>query len=244
MGTMRGSGVAKVEVAGSAGWWLDRQARDARRRPRADGLTIERIIDAALAAVDADGLDALTVRRLAEDLATGSASLYRHVASRDELIVLMVDHVLGEIRFPPAASGGRQKVEWLSAELRRVLMAHANLLPALAASPLLGPNAMRGAENGLAYLLEAGFEPRAAVPGYLALIDYVLGTVYFDTSSAGRGAAGGHGSSDFIAALPDEGFPTLRANESAFASSSVDQVFTFGLVTFLDGLERRFPPST
>jgi AcrR family transcriptional regulator len=226
-------------VPGTAGWWRGRQARDARRRPRTDGLTIERIIGAALALVDVEGLEALTVRRLAEDLATGSASLYRHVASRDELLVLLVDHVIGEVRFPPAERGGRQKVEILSAELRRVLMAHANLLPALTAAPLLGPNAMRGAEHGLANLLEAGFEPAVAVPAYFALIDYVLGTVYFDTSSAGRGSRAGTARTSLIAALPDDGFPTLRANEAMFSVPSVDEVFLFGLSAFLDGLEAR-----
>ena len=234
-----------TEIVGSARWWVERQARDGRRRPRADGLSIERIISAAVRLVDAEGLEALTVRRLADDLATGSASLYRHVASRDELLVLMVDHVLGEIRLPDEHWNGRRKVEWLSAELRRVLMAHAPLLPALTAAPLLGPNAMRGAENGLTNLLDAGFAPPAAVPAYLALIDYVLGTVYFDTSRAGRSTRVGPepGRSDLIVALPAEGYPTLRAHEAEFALPSVDEVFTFGLTTFLDGLERRFPPS-
>lgn len=236
------------EVPGSARWWLGRQERDSRRRPRADGLTIGRIIDAAVVLVDAEGLEALTVRRLADDLATGSASLYRHVASRDELLVLMVDHVLGEICLPADELIGRRKVEWLSGELRRVLMDHARLLPALTAAPLLGPNAMRGAENGLTNLLEAGFEPRAAVPAYLALVDYVLGTVYFDTSGAGQSSRSGpdpvRNRSDLIAALPADGYPTLRANEAEFALPSVDEVFTFGLATFLDGLEYRFPPNS
>jgi AcrR family transcriptional regulator len=235
------SDVAPRLVPGSAAWWQERQARQARRRPRADGLTIERIIEVALCVVDRDGLDALTVRRLADDLGTGSASLYRHFASRDELLVLMVDHVLGEIQLPEPELTGRQKVEWLSGELRRVLVAHSNVLPALTASPLLGPNAMRGAENGLANLLDAGFEPATAVPAYLALIDYVLGTVYFDTSSAGR-SSGGDNPSNLFRALPDDGFPTLRANQAAFDRPSFDEVFAFGLTTFLDGLEHRFPP--
>ncbi len=241
--TMGAAAVSAASIPGSARWWVERQARDARRRPRADGLTVERIIDRAIAIVDAHGLDALTVRRLADDLETGSASLYRHFASRDELLVLMVDHVLGEIELPPVELPGRDKVEWLSAELRRVLMDHAHLLPALTAAPLLGPNAMRGAERGLANLLEAGFAPHAAVPAYLALIDYVLGTVYFDTSSAGRGASGAPARLDFIASLSPQDHPTLRAHEDEFVRPSVDQVFTFGLVTFLDGLEHRFPPT-
>jgi len=230
-----------VAVPGSATWWLEHRAREARRRPRTDGLSTGRIIAAALALVDTEGLDALTVRRLADDLATGSASLYRHVASRDELIVLLVDHVIGEVRYPPAGVSGRAKVEVLSIELRRVLMDHANLVPALTASPLLGPNAMRGTENGLAGLIEAGFAPTVAVPAYLALVDFVLGTVFFDTSSAGRSADVSHSSSDLISELPVDVFPTLRANQGEFELPSIDDVFAFGLTTFLAGLEHRFP---
>jgi AcrR family transcriptional regulator len=233
-----------VVVPGSATWWLERQARATRRRPRTDGLSTERIIAAALVLVDTEGLEALTVRRLADHLATGSASLYRHVASRDELLVLLVDHVLGDVRYPPADVSGRAKVEALSSELRRVLMDHANLVPALTASPLLGPNAMRGTESGLAGLIEAGFEPTVAVPAYLALVDYVLGTVFFDTSSAGRASGLDHSSTDLIAELPADAYPTLRAHQLQFAVPSVDDVFTFGLTTFLDGLEHRFPPAT
>jgi len=244
---MSAPGSGPNALIGSADWWRDQRDRQRRRRPRADGLTIERITEVALKVVDEDGLDALTVRRLADELGTGSASLYRHIASREELLVLLVDHVLGEIRLRPGEDHGRTMVVWLAGELRRVLMAHSNLLPALAASPLLGPNALLGAEAGLMHLLEAGFEPAVAVPAYLALIDYVLGTVYFDTSRAGR-AGRGTGSEcgpvpvELFEALPAEGFPTLRSNEAEMLGTEVDQVFHFGLTTFLDGLEHRFPP--
>lgn len=241
---MRAMSATEVTIAvpGSATWWLERKARATRRRPRTDGLSTERIIAAALVLVDTEGLEALTVRRLADHLATGSASLYRHVASRDELLVLLVDHVIGEVRYPPDDVSGRAKVEALSTELRRVLMDHANLVPALTASPLLGPNAMRGTEAGLTGLIEAGFAPDVAVPAYLALVDYVLGTVFFDTSSAGRASEMNHSSTDLIAELPAEVYPTLRANQLQFSVPSVDDVFAFGLTTFLDGLEGRFPP--
>ncbi len=235
------SAAAEITIApGSATWWLERRARESRRRPRTDGLSTDRIIEAARRVVDHEGLDSLTVRRLADDLATGSASLYRHVASRDELLVLLVDHVLGEVRYPSARTSGRAKVEALSSELRRVLMDHANLGPALTASPLLGPNAMKGTEHGLAGLLEAGFDASVAVPAYLALVDYVLGTVFFDTSSAGRSATMTQRSGDLIAELPVDTFPTLRANRVEFELPSIDDVFAFGLTTFLDGLEHRF----
>lgn len=209
-------------AVGTMAWWHERERRLGRRRPRTDGLTVERIIVAALRVIDDDGLEALTMRRLADELETASASLYRHVASREELFVVVVDDVIGEVVLPADDLPGRRQVELLAGELRRVLIAHPNLLEALTASPLVGPNARRGAERAVGGLLRAGYPPEVAVHAYLALVDYVLGTVYFDTSRAGRSG-------------PDElpgGHDVVRP--------SADDVFEFGLLTFLTGLEQRF----
>jgi len=177
-----------------------------RRRPHTDGLTLELVLSEALALVDAEGMDALTVRALAGRLGTGSSTLYRHVASRDELLVLLVDAVLGEIRLPDPALPGRVRVEQLSTELRRVLRSHPHVVPALRAAPMLGPNAVRSSACGLQNLLDAGHPPDRAHAAYLALIDYVLGSVAFDAAATVPG-------------------------------TSSDDVFAFGLGTFLDGLD-------
>lgn len=215
-----------AHVPGSAAWWADRQDKATRRRPRADGLSIDRIVDTAILLVDTEGLSALTVRRLADVLGTGSASLYRHVASREELLVLMVDRVIGEVELPGDDLAPFARIEQLARELRRVLLQHERLLPALTASPLVGPNAVRGAEVGLTSALDAGFPPEVATPAVLALIDFVLGTVYFDTSSAGRS----------FAARSD---PTSPTASTPAPVPLADEVFSFGLQTFLSGLLHR-----
>jgi AcrR family transcriptional regulator len=213
---------------GTSVWWAAHAERLGRRRPRVDGLTIERIVDEALALVDGEGLDALTVRGLAARFDTSSATLYRHVASRDELLVLLVDQVLGEIRLPDPALDGRTKVVELSTEFRRVLLAHPNVVDALRAAPLMGPNAVRCADAGLANLLETGYPPDLAVPAYLAMIDYVLGSVFFQ--SAG-------GEPEPPGPLPD-GAPALEANWTEVAGAESEKVFAFGLEMFLTGLDR------
>ncbi len=162
------------------------------------------------------------------------------MASRDELLVLLVDHVLGDVRYPSDHAGGRATVEALSSELRRVLLDHHNLVPALAVSPLLGPNALSGTERGIVGFLDAGFEPGVAISAYLALVDFVLGTVFFDTSSTGQVSGLSQNSSDLIAALAVEAFSALRVHPDEFSLPSVDEVFALGLAAFLDGLEHRF----
>ena len=136
----------------------------------------------------------------------------------------MVDQVIGEVDLPEPERPARERLTQLAHELRRVLLDHAPLLPALTAAPLLGPNALRGSEVGLIAALDAGHPPEIATAAVLALIDFVLGTVYFDTSSAGRSLA------DRTAGASVSDRPPQAA---------ADEVFAFGLETFLVGLERR-----
>lgn len=216
--------MAEIDVEqtepGSAAWWEAHAQRLERRRPRAGGLTVERIVDEALALVDREGIDSLTVRRLAERLGTSSATLYRHVASVEELRVLVTDRVLGEIELPDDARPARERVLHLAAELRRVLREHPDVVPALRAGPLLGPNAMRGAERGFTDLLATGVPAEVAIPGYLAMIDFVLGSVFFDSC----GAAARHRTRGQLSAIaPTDGITS-------------DSVFSFAAETFLDGL--------
>lgn len=218
-------------TAGSVAWWEEREVRLARRRPRAEGLTIERIVEEAIELVDVEGLDALTVRRLAARFDTGSATLYRHVASRDELLVLIVDHVLGEIDLGVGDGTARGQVEALATELRRVLLRHPNLVPALPAAPLQGPNARRGSEVTLAALLAAGFPIEHSVAAYLVLLDYVLGSVFFDSAQLDRHGEVHHGP------LAVTGPSAVIADaRDAVASINSDDAFRFGLRAFVDGL--------
>lgn len=242
--TMHPESPTERPSVGSLGWWAAREERLRRRRPRADGLTIEMLVEAALGIVDADGLDALTMRRLADELSTGSASLYRHVASRDELVVLVIDHVIGEVALPPEDLAGRARVEWLAHELRRVLLTHPELLGGLTISPLVGPNARRGSQTALQSLLDTGFRPEIAVPAYLALIDYVIGSVSFDL-----GGRGPHHDGSPPARRPSHDRGGARhwsatSSDGIMDAPTSNEVFVFGLRAFLDGLELRHPRST
>ena len=214
---------------GSVGWWDAHATRLQRRRPRAGGLTVEQIVDSALSLADCDGYDSLTVRHLAGRLGTSSATLYRHVASVDELWVLVVDRVLGEIDLAQDASAARARVVRLSIDFRRVLLDHPGVVPALRAAPLLGPNARRSAEAGLSHLLDMGLAPDIAVTSYLALIDFVLGSVYFDTA----GSAHRYG----IHPSHAEDGSLFARHRDALTSHTSDEVFRAGLATFLDGLD-------
>lgn len=226
--------MAPNPAPGSPAWWADHEARLGRRRPRAAGLTLERILDEALAVVDGDGLDALTVRHLAERLSTASSSLYRHVASRDELLVLLVDRVLGDVPLTRTTDDPRAAVEQLSLDLRRVLLAHPNVVPALRTTPLGGPHVRRASETGLTLLLAVGYPPDVAVQGFLALLDYVLGSVLFDSAAGARGSRPDDRDNPNA---PVEPGTLATPLVEAWLGADSDGVFAFGLARFLDGLD-------
>jgi AcrR family transcriptional regulator len=169
-----------ASAPGSAEWWRDRYLQRLRARGRA--LNMEQIGRAALKIVDEDGLRELTMRRLADELGTGPASLYRHVSSRDDLLVEVADLVLGELHAPDPGLHWREALEQLAHDLRRVLVGHRGLVVVSSNAPLLGPNAMRirgqgntawtGEENsGLDELLD--ILPARRFPTVLKFSDYV-----------------------------------------------------------------------
>jgi AcrR family transcriptional regulator len=134
-----------------------------RQRPTRAPLTREGIVDAALRVLKREGADGLSMRRVAEELGTGPASLYWHVANKDELINLLIDRVASEIELPPPdpARWQQQLKEWVL-QARQVFKRY----PGVAALTLgripVGPNLVRWTEWLLALLRGAGMPDRIA----------------------------------------------------------------------------------
>ncbi|WP_251091755.1 TetR/AcrR family transcriptional regulator C-terminal domain-containing protein [Streptomyces sp. Caat 7-52] len=220
--------------AGSAEWWRARYAARERQRPRAGGLELGRITRAALEIVDAEGLAALTMRRVAEEIGVRHTSLYRHVASRDELLVELVDHVLGEVVPQTTGRGWRADLEQAAWEFRRVLLAHPAIVPLLTLGQLLGPHALRGREFGLGLLTRAGWAPSRAVHIYLTVAHFVIGTALLGTGGAARGAEERTAMTELFAGLPQ--YPLVRELAEPLNLPDGDQEFGFGLTALLNGM--------
>ncbi|MFC1419419.1 TetR/AcrR family transcriptional regulator [Streptacidiphilus cavernicola] len=112
----------------------------------------DRIADAGVALADADGLAAVTMRAVALALGAGPASLYRYVATRDELLELMADRANAGIRYSPGTGDWLADLLELARQSRRVYLAHPWLLDLLSARTPLGPQAVRYLEHALAAL--------------------------------------------------------------------------------------------
>lgn len=105
------------------------------------GLSIDQIVQAAMAVADRDGLEALSMRRVADALGAGTMSLYRYVPGKAELLDLMIDTAYGKIeRSGEPSDGWRERLERIAHEERALHLRHPWLLQVAMGRPTLGPN--------------------------------------------------------------------------------------------------------
>ncbi len=226
---------------GSAEWWRERYLRRLRERGR--GLSAERICQTALRLVDEGGIRELTMRRLAEELGTGAASLYRYVTSREELLVEVADLVLGELEPPDPALGWRDAVAHLASDLRRVLVGHRGVVLVSSNAPLLGPNAMRVREMFWSVMDREGCDPRFAVQVYSSVVHFVVCSALFSAGASRRGedAWTGEASSglkELLDVLPTRMYPTVVKFSEYGDRPDPGRDFEVGLRALIDGLSR------
>ncbi len=113
---------------------------DAPRRGRRPKVSVADVVDAAIELADRDGLAALSMRTLAEHLGIGAMTLYSYVAGRDDLVVLMFDHVLGRTELPPLEGDLRARLTTVAEVQLADCRAHPWLLDVVGVRPWLGPH--------------------------------------------------------------------------------------------------------
>ncbi|MEV7039750.1 TetR/AcrR family transcriptional regulator [Amycolatopsis sp. NPDC051061] len=136
--------------------------------------------DVALAAIriaDAEGLDAVSMRRVAAELGAGTTSLYRYVSKKDEVLELMGDEVLAELRDAPLPSGWRDGLRAIARLLREVGLRHPWLTTVAAGRAIHGPHSLRWRERTLSVFddMDLGTDEMLAALGTLSA--FVLGHV-------------------------------------------------------------------
>jgi AcrR family transcriptional regulator len=221
-----------------------RGAGRARRTPRQRALSREAIVEAALAIVDTEGLDALTMRSVAAALGTGAASLYAYVGSKEELIELVVDRVIGEVRFAdqPDPSRWMTQLKEMAREMRRVFASHGDLARATFGRIPLGENALNGAEGMLALMRAGGLPDRVAARVLDLLSLYVMGVAYEDSLTAMNTTTPDDLTSfvsemrTYFASLPSERFPNTVALADELTAGDREERFEFGLEVLIRGL--------
>lgn len=206
---------------------------------RRSPLTRERVLRAAVRLADKQGLDALSMRRLAATLKVEAMSLYNHVANKDDVLDGMVDLIIGEITLPTPGD------DWKAAMRARATSAHAVMLahpwaPMLVVSRItVGPNRLRYIDATLGVLRQAGLSWPETDRAWTAMDSYIYGFTMqvqnfpVDPEEYASAAA------SYLPMLPAETYPYMHELSRHVADGSYDGAhdFGFGLELILDGLE-------
>jgi AcrR family transcriptional regulator len=143
--------------------------------------TRESIAEAAVRLADEHGYEAISMRRIAAEVGSGTMSLYRYVPSKDDLLDLMIDRVASEYELPDAPSGdARADLLDLARQGRALLHRHPWMVPAMTTVPSLGPNLLRHTDHVLAILKTTGLAPAEKFEAVALLSGSVRSFVEFE----------------------------------------------------------------
>ena len=217
------------------------------QRRRREPLTQEAIVDAALEVLDADGLDLLSMRHIARTLNASAAALYWHVGSKDGLLDLLFDRVIGEQHVPdPDPGRWQEQLKEVAREMRATILGHRDIVRLSIGRIPMGPHALRYSDRVLAILRGGGVPDELAVAGFQLMFSVVLGFTIDETGEGGVPPAdvpppevAGAMASRYLASLPADAFPQLVAVAGHFGPSDRDARFELLLDLFADGLAQR-----
>jgi AcrR family transcriptional regulator len=203
-------------------------------RPRAQGaLTRPAVVRTAIAIADSDGLDAVSIRRVAAELGTRPMSLYTHIASKDDLLDLMVNDAIAEVLVPePLPEHWREALAEIARHSHAAFVAHPWVLEAFSRRPRIGPNVLRHAEQSATAVAALELDVREARTVLEIVDDYTIGHAIRAVSLG-----------DHVPRLPDidsAEFPQLARVTPAAVNQPLEDTFEIGLEVLLDGVERRF----
>lgn len=215
-------------------------ARSRRRAPR-NTLSRTRIVDAALTLMDDQGLDAVTMPRLAKRLGVGTMSLYRHVDDKDDLINAVAERVLSGVQVPPGAPDDWEArvVGYLHA-LRRQALAHPALSRILATRGLTVGPVFDQLEQVHTILRAAGFSPADAVRTFYSLLTYTFGFVIWELPRVHQQPADAYTTAwnTAIDHLEADAYPTLHALRDTLTTTASADQFEYGLNRLVQALHQ------
>jgi AcrR family transcriptional regulator len=226
------------------------RARPTERRT-ARSLSRGAIVDAALKLLDAEGLDAVTMRRVADELGTGPASLYAHVADKDEMVAAVFDRVMGEVEIPDPIDPERwqEQLKDMARSARATYGRHKDIARAGLGTIPTGEGALPLMNAMVGILIEGGVSATVASLSVDILGLYLTATAYeesLDTFPSGDEAASEQFHAElnaFFASLPKEKFPYLFALAGPLTEGDGDHRFEFGLDLLVRGIASTVKPA-
>ena len=211
-------------------------AWDQQESPQPRGLTRAAIVRAAVEAADEEGLEGASIRRVAARLGARPMSLYTHIASKDDLIDLMLNEVIGEVIVPePFPADWREALRQIALRSLVAVTSHPWIIDAYARRPHLGPNAMRHAEQTAAAVAPLGLDAEAAWTVTGIVDDYTFGHAMRHIGIEQRTLP-----RRIEVEIDPATFPHLARMAPDGMPHHLEGSFELGLDAVLDGIERRF----
>ena len=205
-------------------------------------LSRDRIIEAALRIMDAEGLEAVSMRRVAREVGVEAMSLYHYVRDKDDLLQGICDRVMAGFEFPDEHGEWIERCKAGARSWRRLLQAHPDVMRLFAEthgpSPT-SPDSLRPTEFALSLLREGGLSDRDTVQAFHAFGGYIQGFVMMEGGSITGSHHDPERADDLATAVPEEAFPVLHAVSRYFAECSADEQFEFGLDLMVRGIAAR-----
>lgn len=205
-------------------------------------LSKDLVLQKAVALADSEGIDALSMRRLARELDAGAMSLYHHIRNKDELLDGMVDIVFAEIHLPDSAGDWQAAIRARAVSARDALARHPWAITLMESRTTPGPATLRHREALMACLRKAGFSIRLAMHANWLLDSYVYGYALQEASLpfADADELADQTQDVFLPQLPPDTYPYLNEAATAMMQGGYDpaQEFTYGLNLILAALDR------
>ena len=211
----------------------------AERVPR-NTLSRARVVEAALALVDAEGLDGLTMPALAAQLGVGTMSLYRHVADKDDLLQALAASVLGAVHVPAGRPADwRGRVVGYLRSVREEALRHPALARILADRGLTVAPVFDQLEEVHGILRTAGFSDLDAVRAFYSLLTYVFGFLLWELPRVHLQAPGRYEAAwaEALDGLDPAAYPNLTALRGELATTASADQFEYGLARLVKSLQ-------
>jgi AcrR family transcriptional regulator len=223
------------------------------RRREQPALSQEQIVAEAIKLLDAEGLEALTMRKLGAALGAVATAVYWHVANKEELMELVVDQVYGEIDVPEVTDPGQWRAAAAASahSLREMIQRHPWVAATLAEVGMnyLGPNLMRVSDDMLGIYQTAGFDLIEADNAAKTVLGFVIGIASSEAATLSKLQRSGKDMDAWRAAVwpaavqAAEPYPRMRALYAAYGDADLvegaNDGFSYGLDRILDGLQIR-----
>ena len=210
---------------------------EARRGGRPPRLSRPAVLAAARTIVERDGIDALTMRRVAGELGSAPMAIYRHVRDKDELLVLLLDQLAAEVPRPRLPRAPRARLQRACRAMRDGLAQHSWVVDVLAQGDLIAPSILWLIEEITGAFVACGLTPAQAADGYRAVWQFTVGELIIRRGLERTAALG---RPPFVigvlTSVDPKVFPTLAELRPYWVPARGKDSYEIGLSALLDGL--------